>query len=121
MVIFNGVPSRNVPTSVSSTFPLKIRSFMSATVATVVPSFRVLAWMTELPTLTGMSRIKPEMVERMSVELDLALLEETPSRIISSASCAADFSSRACCNACVTCSNSSLLTNFLSYRAFSRS
>ena len=42
---------------------------MSATVAIVVPSLKVLAWITELPTLIGTSRIIPVMVERIWVLL----------------------------------------------------
>ncbi len=44
-------------------------SDMSATEAMVVPSLKVLAWMTELPSLTGTSRIMPSMVERTWVLL----------------------------------------------------
>ena len=80
MVISIGIPVTNCPTSVSSILPRKMRSFMSATLAMVVPSLNVLLRMTELPTLTGTSNIKPVMVERISVELALALLLETPSR-----------------------------------------
>ena len=68
---------------------------MLAMVATVVPSLKVLAWMTELPTLTGTSRISPEMVARTNVEEDFELEEETPSRTTSNASWAALRSSRA--------------------------
>ena len=39
----------------------------------VVPSFIVFTWMTEEPTFTGMSRMTPLMVERMSVDDALAL------------------------------------------------
>ena len=56
---------------------------MSATVAMVVPSLKVLDMVTELPTFTGMSRMRPEMVERTSVVLPLLLEVETPSRTIS--------------------------------------
>ena len=49
------------------------------------------------------------MVERTKVELDLALLLETPSRITSRASCAAVFSSFACSKACLTLSKASEL------------
>ena len=55
------------PTSDSSTFPSKIMSPMSATVAIVVPSLKVLASMTELPSLTGTSSTVPAIVERTSV------------------------------------------------------
>ena len=96
---------------VESILPRKMRSFMFATLAMVVPSLKVLARITELPTLTGISRIIPEMVERIRVEEALALLLETPSRTTSSASRAATFSSFACCNDCFTLSNSSALTS----------
>ena len=95
MVMRISMPSVSEPTSVSSMLPSKMRSDMSATVATVVPSFIVLAWMTELPTLTGMSRMRPLMVDLTRVELPVALVEETPSRMTSSASCAAARSSLA--------------------------
>ena len=94
---------------------------MLATVATVVPSFMVLAWMTELPTLTGMSRIRPVMVERISVELEVAFLDDTPSRITSSDSCDAAYSSLAWFRACSVFSYSSALIRFFWNRAFSRS
>jgi hypothetical protein len=41
---------------------------MLATVAMVVPSLKVLLKITELPTLTGMSRITPLMVARIRVD-----------------------------------------------------
>ena len=85
-----------------------------ATVATVVPSFIVLAWITELPTLTGMSRIRPVIVERTRVELPVVLREDTPSRMTSRDSWAAAFSSVAWLKACRTWSYSSSLTSFLS-------
>ena len=72
-----------------------MRSFMLATVAMVVPSLKVLARMTELPTLTGMSRMTPLMVERMSVLEAEALLFDTPSRTTCRASWAAASSSLA--------------------------
>ena len=90
-----GMPSTREPTSVSSTLPSKIRSDMLATTATVVPSFIVLAWITELPTLTGMSRMRPVMVERTRVELPVLLDEDTPSRMTSRDSWAAERSSLA--------------------------
>ena len=116
-----GQPSLTLPTSVSSMYPSKIKSFMFATVAIVVPSLKVLLRITEFPTFTGMSRISPVMVERTSVELDLALLRDTPSLTTSRVSTAAFFSSFACWRAWLTWSNSSALTSCLSYRAFSRS
>ena len=121
MVMTSGMPSTSEPTSVSSMLPSKIRSFMSATVATVVPSFMVLAWMTELPTLTGTLRMRPVMVERTSVLDEVAFDCDTPSRITSRASCAAARSSLAWASFCVTWSISSALTRFLSKSAFSRS
>ena len=93
MVIFIGIPSTNRPTSVSSIFPRKIRSFIFATVAIVVPSLKVLLSTTVLPTFTGTSRMRPVIVERMSVELALALLFDTPFFTTSRASCAATTSS----------------------------
>ena len=90
------MPSTSRPTSVSSMLPLKMRSPMLATVAMVVPSLKVLLSTTVLPTFTGTSRISPAMVERMSVELCVALLFDTPLRTTSSASCAATCSSSAC-------------------------
>mgnify|MGYP000293769289 CR=1 FL=1 len=83
MVSVTGIPSWSLPTSVSSTFPRNIMSFMSATTAIVVPSLNVLDWMTELPTLTGMSSIMPSIVERIWVLLISALRETVPSRTIS--------------------------------------
>ena len=112
--MMTGIPSDRPPTSVSSMLPSKIRSFMSATVATVVPSFIVLAWITELPTFTGTARIRPVMVERTRVELEVAFEEETPSRMTSRASLAAFCSSTAWLKLWRTCSNSSALTRCLS-------
>ena len=114
MVMTTGSPSESEPTSVSSTLPSKIRSFMFATVATVVPSFIVLAWITEFPTLTGMSRMRPVMVERTRVDEEVAFERDTPSRMTSRASWAADLSSLAWFRAWRTFSNSSALTSCLS-------
>ncbi len=69
MVSRTGMPLRSLPTSVSSTLPWNCMLVMSATEAMVVPSLKVLAWMTELPSLTGTSRIMPSMVERTWVLL----------------------------------------------------
>ena len=91
-----GMPLCTLPTSVSSTLPRKMRLLMSATEATVVPSLNVLLRMTLLPTLTGMSKIKPSMVERISVVLILALLRDIPSRTIFKASLAVNNSALAC-------------------------
>ena len=74
----------------------------------------VFACITELPTFTGTSSIRPVMVERTSVELSVALDEETPSRMTSSASCAAALSSLAWFRAWSTWSYSSALTRSLS-------
>ena len=82
-VILTGIPSRRRPTSVSSMFPRKIKSFMLATVAIVVPSLKVLLMITEFPAFTGTSRINPSMVERMSVLLNEALFLVMPSLMIS--------------------------------------
>ena len=95
MVIFIGIPVTSCPTSVSSMLPRKMRSFMLATVAMVVPSLNVLERITVFPIFTGTSRIRPLMVERMSVDEVLALLFETPSRTTSRLSCAARTSSLA--------------------------
>lgn len=62
---------------------LKIRSFMFATVAMVVPSLNVLLMITELPAFTGTSRINPSIVERIMVLLNEALFLVIPSFIIS--------------------------------------
>ena len=96
IVIFIGIPSTICPTSVSSMLPRKIRSFILAIVAIVVPSLKELELMTELPTLTGMSKMTPEIVERIKVLDALALDFEKPSLTTCKASSAADFSSRAC-------------------------
>ena len=53
--------------------PRKIRSFMLATVAIVVPSLNVLLIMTELPAFTGTSKINPSIVDRIRVLLNEAL------------------------------------------------
>ena len=95
MVSFTGIPSLRRPTSVSSTLPRKMRSFMLATVAMVVPSLKVFDMMTELPTLMGTSRINPSMVLRISVLLNEALLLVMPSLMISRLSLAVCSSSRA--------------------------
>ena len=115
------IPSCNCPTSVSSMFPRNMRSRMSATLAIVVPSLKVLLRITELPTFTGMSSITPLMVERIKVLLALALLAETPSRTTCRLSVAAFFSSCACFRAWCTLSYSSALTSPLSKSIFSRS
>jgi len=73
------MPGRSFPTSDSSTFPLKIMSSMSATVAIVVPALKVLVSMTEWPTSTGTSSTMPEMVERTSVFEALPELLAIPS------------------------------------------
>ena len=85
---------------------------MLATVAIVVPSLNVLLIVTELPTLTGMLRIVPSMVERTRV-VELPAMELlTPSFTILSASLALASSSRCCRRASCTFSNSSADTNF---------
>jgi monofunctional biosynthetic peptidoglycan transglycosylase len=56
-----GIPSMMRPTSVSSMLPWKMSLDISATVAMVVPSLNELLRITELPTLTGMSKISPSM------------------------------------------------------------
>ena len=72
-VMVRGMPVVSIPTSVSSTLPRKMRSDMSAITATVVPSLRVLAWITELPTCTGTSSTRPSTVARTMVLLSVAL------------------------------------------------
>ena len=116
MVIFIFMPLTNCPTSVSSMFPRKIRLFILATVAIVVPSFIVLTWITEYPTFTGMSRIIPLIVERISVEEALAFAFEKPSLTTCKASSAASFSCLACWRAMRLLSYSSSLTSFCSCR-----
>ena len=61
------MPGRILPTSDSSTLPSKIMSSMSAIEAIVVPSLKLFASMTELPTSTGTSSTMPAMVARTSV------------------------------------------------------
>ena len=63
----SSMPSRSLPTSDSSTLPSKIISSMSAIVAMVVPSLKVLVSITESPSSTGTSSTMPEAVERTSV------------------------------------------------------
>lgn len=90
------MPSCMRPTSVSSILPRKIRSFMLATVAIVVPSLNVLLIMTELPAFTGTSKINPSIVDRIRVLLNEALFLVIPSLTISRLSLAVCNSSRAC-------------------------
>ena len=91
--MFTGMPSEMRPTSVSSIWPLNIKLPMSATVAMVVPSLKLLLRITLFPTFTGTSSISPSIVERIRVVLMLALLNEIPSRTIFRASRALDNSS----------------------------
>ena len=98
-----------------------MRSFMSATVAIVVPSFMVLLMITELPTLTGTSSIRPSMVERMSVVLYVLFDDDTPSRTICNASFAVFISSCALSMANFAFSYSSALTSLSSYNFLVRS
>ena len=102
-------------------FPSKIRSFMSATVAMVVPSLKVFELMTVLPTFTGMSRMRPATEDRTRVELPDLLDDDTPSRMISRDSTDAAYSSWACLRAWATCSKASALTSCWSNRFFWRS
>ncbi len=55
-------------------------SLRLATDATVVPSLKLLDWITEFPTLTGTSRMVPLTVERTSVLLVFAELWVMPVR-----------------------------------------
>ena len=107
MVSLTGICSLSRPTSVSSTFPRKIMSFKSATVAMVVPSLKVLDWMTEFPTFTGTSRIIPVMVERICVLLISAFRLAIPFWTISRLSFAFCISSSAREREVSLCSNSS--------------
>ena len=111
MVIFMGIPCTSWPTSVSSILPRKMRSFMLATEAMVVPSLKVFELITELPTLTGMSRMTPLMVLLINVDDAEAFDFDTPSRTTCSASCAASTSSCDWCSFCATFSNSSAETS----------
>ena len=62
------MPSFSLPTSDSSTRPLKIMSAMSATAAMVVPGLKLLALMTELPSLTGTVSTMPSTVDSTWVD-----------------------------------------------------
>ena len=118
IVSFTGIPSWIRPTSVSSILPLKIRSFMLATVAIVVPSLNVLLMITELPAFTGTSRISPSIVERISVLESEALFLVIPSLMISRASLAVCTSTWLCFSATSLFSKSSRLIS-LSLKSFS--
>ena len=83
MVSTMGMPSRTLPTSLSSNLPSKMRSFMSATLAMVVPSLKLLASITLLPSFTGTSSTMPLMVLRTRVRVAPLLLRATPSRTMS--------------------------------------
>ena len=70
---------------------------MSATVAMVVPSLKVLLWITELPTLTGTLRMVPVIVARTMVLVKpcTSAFCATPSRVIlrlSMAACSSSWS-----------------------------
>ncbi|KAF5068063.1 hypothetical protein DSECCO2_246760 [anaerobic digester metagenome] len=80
-VRISSMPSCSLPTSDSSTLPLKIISPISATVAMVVPSLKVLLSITELPTSTGTVSTIPAMVERIMVLLADPAFLVMPSRI----------------------------------------
>ena len=58
----SSMPCLSLPTSDSSTSPSKIMSFMSASVASDVPDWKVLDSMMNEPSLFGRSRIVPSMV-----------------------------------------------------------
>ena len=88
------MPSRSLPTSVSSILPTKSRSCISATVAIVVPSLKVLVRMTELPTLTGTSKTVPAIVAfTMVLVKPASAFCATPSRVMLRWSSAAKYSS----------------------------
>ncbi len=92
MVSRRVIPVSSLPTSDSSTTPLKIMSFMSATAAMVVPSLKVLVSMTELPTSTGTSSTMPAMVERTRVLVEPPVEREMPFSINARLSRAASIS-----------------------------
>ncbi len=117
IVSLTGMPSWSLPTSVSSILPWNCILVMSATVATVVPSLKVLAWMTELPTLMGTSRTMPSMVERICVLLNSLYRWVMPFFTISMFSRALRSSSWALARAVRLCSNSSSETTPLSWSA----
>ena len=79
MVIIIGIPSLMRPTSVSSILPTKIMSRISATVAMVVPSLKVLELMTLFPTFTGTSKIIPSIVDFIDVLVYSEAFFEIPS------------------------------------------
>ena len=56
------MPCFSLPTSDSSTSPSKIMSFMSASVASVVPDWKVLVSRMNAPSLNGRSSTVPSMV-----------------------------------------------------------
>ena len=121
IVSLTGMPSRRRPTSVSSTLPRKIMSFRSAIDAIVVPSLNVLDWITELPTLTGTSRIMPVIVERICVLLSSALRLAMPFWTISRLSLAFCISSSAFERVVWLVSNSSFEITPEPYSSFTRS
>ena len=107
------------PTSVSSAFPSKIRFFISAIVAIVVPSLRVFACITELPTLTGILNILPVMVARTRVLLCLLYLLLTPLFVICKACSAVEYCTRAWSSSARLFSYSSVAIRPLSYSSLS--
>ena len=89
------IPVFIFPTSDSSTLPLKIISIISAITAMVVPALKLFVSMTDLPSLTGISRIIPSMVDRISVLVSSPGFFVTPSLINCKLSPAASNSSLA--------------------------
>ena len=96
-------------------------SFRSAIDAIVVPSLNVLDWITELPTLTGTSRIMPVIVERICVLLSSALRLAMPFWTISRLSLAFCISSSAFERVVWLVSNSSFEITPEPYSSFTRS
>jgi hypothetical protein len=86
------MPVLSLPTSDSSTTPLKIMSSMLATEAMVVPSLKVLVSITELPTSTGTSSTVPPIVERTRVLVEPPVEREMPFSISARLSRAASIS-----------------------------
>ena len=76
-----GIPEVSFPTSVSSILPTNSISLKLATDATVVPSLKLLVWITELPSFTGISKIVPVTVDLTNVLLVFAELCVIPVRI----------------------------------------
>ena len=83
----------------SSTLPLKIISIISAMIAMVVPALKLFVSMTDLPSLKGISKIIPSMVDRISVLVSSPGFFVTPALINCKLLSAASISSLALLNA----------------------